>query len=89
MGLAAPADPGEWMVGLEAERTLRDLGIRGDIIKTMHSAFTERGLDRGIGDYVIDTAVLHGAWMRARLPQPGLGFRRCGRRSGVPVPACG
>lgn len=55
MGLAAPAGPGEWMVGLEAERSLRDLGMRGDIIKTMHRAFTEKGFDRGIGDYVIDT----------------------------------
>ncbi|MEA2729665.1 MAG: hypothetical protein QOF70_4140 [Acetobacteraceae bacterium] len=54
MGLAAPAGPGEWMVGLEAELSLRDLGMRGDIIKTMHRAFTERGLNRGIGDYVID-----------------------------------
>jgi type IV secretory pathway VirD2 relaxase len=54
MGLAAPAASGEWMVGLEAERSLRDLGMRGDIIKTMHRAFTERGLNRGIGDYVID-----------------------------------
>ncbi|MGO8848194.1 MAG: DUF3363 domain-containing protein, partial [Methylocella sp.] len=54
MGLATPAGPGEWMVGLEAERSLRDLGMRGDIIKTMHRAFTEQGLDRGISDYVID-----------------------------------
>ena len=53
-GSPHPAGPGEWMVGLEAERTLRDLGLRGDIIKTMHRAFTERGHDRGIGDYVID-----------------------------------
>jgi type IV secretory pathway VirD2 relaxase len=28
--------------------------MRGDIIKTMHRAFTEQGLDRGIGDHVID-----------------------------------
>ena len=54
MGLAAAAGPGQWMVGLDAERTLRDLGTRGDIIKTMHRAFTERGQDRGIADYVID-----------------------------------
>jgi len=54
MGLAAPAGPGEWMVGLEAERSLRDIGMRGDIIKTMHRAFAEKGFDRGIGDYVID-----------------------------------
>lgn len=55
MGLASPAGPGEWMVGLEAERKLRDLGMRGDIIKTMHRAFTERGQDRGIGDFAIET----------------------------------
>jgi type IV secretory pathway VirD2 relaxase len=54
MGLAAPAGPGEWMVGLEAESNLRDLGMRGDIIKTMHRAFTERGEARGVADYVID-----------------------------------
>lgn len=55
MGLATPAGSGEWFVGLESERSLRDLGMRGDIIKTMHRAFTERGHDRGIGDYLIET----------------------------------
>src|SRR5260370_34471973 len=55
MGLATAAGPAQWMVGLDAERSLRDLGIRGDIIKTMHRAFTERGQDRGIADYAIDT----------------------------------
>ncbi|MEQ1888553.1 MAG: DUF3363 domain-containing protein [Alphaproteobacteria bacterium] len=55
MGLATTIGPGEWMLGLDAELSLRDLGLRGDIIKTMHRAFTERGHDRGIGDYVIET----------------------------------
>jgi len=54
MGLATPAGPAQWMVGLEAERTLRDLGVRGDIIKTMHGAFTSRSQERAVGDYVID-----------------------------------
>jgi type IV secretory pathway VirD2 relaxase len=54
MGLATAAGPGQWMIGLEAEPVLRDLGTRGDIIKTMHRAFTERGQDRDIADYVID-----------------------------------
>ncbi|MET4036663.1 MULTISPECIES: DUF3363 domain-containing protein [unclassified Bradyrhizobium] len=54
MGLAATAAPGQWMVGLEAERSLRDLGMRGDIIKTMHRAFSERGETRGIADYIIE-----------------------------------
>lgn len=55
LGLAATAGPGEWVVGLEAEHKLRDLGMRGDIIKIMHRAFTERGQDRGIGDFAIET----------------------------------
>jgi type IV secretory pathway VirD2 relaxase len=54
MGLATAAGPGQWMIGLEAEPVLRDLGTRGDIIKTMHRACTGRGQDRGIADYVID-----------------------------------
>ena len=55
MGLAASAGPGEWMVGLEAQKHLRDLGMRGDIIKTMHRAFAERGQERGVADYVIES----------------------------------
>jgi len=64
MGLATGVGPAQWMVGLDAERSLRDLGLRGDIIKTMHRAFTERGQDRGIADYVIDTdrPASPGAW---------------------------
>ncbi|TIN95484.1 MAG: DUF3363 domain-containing protein [Mesorhizobium sp.] len=71
MGLATPAGTGEWMLGLEAERSLRDLGMRGDIIKTMHRAFTERGQDRGIADYVIDTGAT-GAPIIGRLVDKGL-----------------
>jgi type IV secretory pathway VirD2 relaxase len=70
MGLATAAGPGEWMVGLEAERQLRDLGMRGDIIKTMHRAFTERGQDRGVADYVIDGRV--GSTIIGRLIDKGL-----------------
>ncbi|MFD1797996.1 relaxase/mobilization nuclease domain-containing protein [Paracoccus aurantiacus] len=56
MGLAAEGAPGEWMVGLEAEQTLRDLGTRGDIIKTMHRAFAVRGEDRGVAEFATDGA---------------------------------
>jgi hypothetical protein len=54
LGLASEGRPGDWMMGLEAERTLRDLGERGDIIKTMHHAFAERGQDRGFSNFSID-----------------------------------
>jgi type IV secretory pathway VirD2 relaxase len=70
MGLATSAGPGEWMIGLEAERHLRDLGMRGDIIKTMHRAFTERGQDRGVADYVIDGGA--GSPIIGRLVDKGL-----------------
>jgi type IV secretory pathway VirD2 relaxase len=43
------------MVDLASEPTLRDLGMHGDIIKNMHRAFTQRGQDRGVADYVIDS----------------------------------
>lgn len=71
MGLTTQTGPGEWMIGLEAERSLRDLGMRGDIIKTMHRAFTERGQDRGITDYVIDAGAA-GAPIIGRLVDKGL-----------------
>jgi type IV secretory pathway VirD2 relaxase len=71
MNLASSAGPGEWIVGLDAERTLRDLSIRGDIIKTMHRAFTEQGRDRGVGDFVID-AERSGPSIVGRLIDKGL-----------------
>ncbi|QFT34099.1 hypothetical protein FIV00_26625 [Labrenzia sp. THAF82] len=71
MGLAAPAGPGEWLVGLEAERKLRDLGMRGDIIKTMHRVFTERDQDRGISDFAVETGEM-GAPIIGRLVDRGL-----------------
>jgi hypothetical protein len=59
MGLALTDGAGKWVVGAETERRLRDLGLRGDIVKTMHKALTERGLDRAVEDYVIDPPINH------------------------------
>ncbi|MBB4096299.1 type IV secretory pathway VirD2 relaxase [Ochrobactrum pecoris] len=56
MGLATSKGSGEWTLKNNAEKTLRELGMRDDIIKTMHRAFTSQGQDRGIGDYAIDSA---------------------------------
>lgn len=71
MGLATEGATGEWMVGLEAEQTLRDLGTRDDIIKTMHRAFAARGEDRGVAEFAT-----HGADARSpiigRLVEKGL-----------------
>ncbi|MGJ5181994.1 relaxase/mobilization nuclease domain-containing protein [Bradyrhizobium oligotrophicum] len=54
LGLATAAGPNEWMVELGAERTLREIGARGDVIKTMHRAFALRGEERAVADYAID-----------------------------------
>jgi type IV secretory pathway VirD2 relaxase len=54
MGLSHSVAAGQWVVGLEAERTLRDVGLRSDVIKTMHQAFVRRGTERDIGDFRID-----------------------------------
>lgn len=43
LGLANEIAPGWWSLKPEMEETLRDLSIRGDIIKTMHRAMTRAG----------------------------------------------
>jgi type IV secretory pathway VirD2 relaxase len=53
LGLANQIAPGQWMIADEAESTLRELAERGDIIKRMNRALTERGLERGASSYVL------------------------------------
>ena len=54
MGLAEREGPLAWRVAPDLEKTLSDLGRRGDIIRTMHRAMTEAKLDRRPELYVID-----------------------------------
>ncbi|MDH4442700.1 MAG: DUF3363 domain-containing protein [Rhizobium sp.] len=53
-GLADEIDTGRWTIRDDAEQTLRALGERGDIIKTMHRALEDHGLadERGARDYI-------------------------------------
>ncbi|WP_028146156.1 relaxase/mobilization nuclease domain-containing protein, partial [Bradyrhizobium japonicum] len=53
LGLADQVGPGQWMIDAKAEATLRELGERGDIIKRMHRALTDRGIERGSAGYVL------------------------------------
>jgi hypothetical protein len=46
MGLASEPAPGRWQLSEKLEPTLRELGERGDIIKTMHKALGVEGLQR-------------------------------------------
>ena len=53
LGLAGQVGHSQWFIRLEAESVLRELGERGDIIKRMHRALTERGIERGSANYVL------------------------------------
>ncbi|AZI35845.1 hypothetical protein NT2_10_00210 [Caenibius tardaugens NBRC 16725] len=52
-GLAGQVGHQQWFIKAEAESTLRELGERGDIIKRMHRALTERDIERGSASYVL------------------------------------
>src|SRR5450755_4415768 len=55
MGLATEVEAGKWIVSPQAEPVLRELGERGDIIKTMHRTLEREGLaeDRDPARYVL------------------------------------
>lgn len=53
MGLAEEVETGRWSLSSNTEKTLRAMGERGDIIKTMHRTLTERGIERGMDLYLI------------------------------------
>jgi type IV secretory pathway VirD2 relaxase len=55
MGLANEVETGKWIVSPKAEPVLRELGERGDIIKTMHRALEREGLaeDRHPAGYIL------------------------------------
>lgn len=53
LGLADQIGPGQWLIDNKVEATLRELGGRSDIIKRMHRALTERGIERGSASYVL------------------------------------
>ncbi|MCE8517198.1 relaxase/mobilization nuclease and DUF3363 domain-containing protein [Ruegeria pomeroyi] len=55
MGLAREVRPGEWRISDRAEGTLRALGEREDIIKSMHRALEDSDLNdaRGIAQLVV------------------------------------
>lgn len=57
LGLATSIGPAQWMLAEEAESTLRDLGLRGDIIKTMHRALTEARIERSTAEFAIHREV--------------------------------
>lgn len=54
LGLAGEAKPGRWRLAPDAERTLRALGRRGDIIARLHRALSKQGLERDPAAFAAD-----------------------------------
>lgn len=53
LGLAERIAPGQWTLKPGLEQTLRDLSIRGDIIKTMHQAITNAGREPDVSGFAL------------------------------------
>jgi len=53
LGLAGEVRPGQWRLADDLEETLKRMGERCDIIKTMHREMVEKGVARAAADYVI------------------------------------
>jgi len=53
LGLAEPIGPGCWTLKPGLDETLRQLGIRGDIIKTMHRAMSGGGSEPDVSRFAL------------------------------------
>jgi len=53
LGLAEPIGPAQWSLRPGIEPTLRDLGVRGDIIKAMHRAIRRLGRDADVSGFAL------------------------------------
>ena len=53
LGLAAQVGPAQWTLKPGLAPALRDLGIRGDVIKTMHRAMTARGHEPDVAGFAL------------------------------------
>jgi type IV secretory pathway VirD2 relaxase len=53
LGLADPVGPACWTLKPGIEPALRQLGIRGDIIKTMHQAMSASGHEPNVGTFAL------------------------------------
>jgi type IV secretory pathway VirD2 relaxase len=81
MGLATKIESGRWIVSSKAEPILRELGERGDIIKTMHRALERDGLagERHSSRYVLHREKISERVV-GRVLDKGLGSDEMGER---------
>ena len=86
MGLATEHTPGLWTISPRAEPILRELGTRGDIIKTMHQALDREGLaeQRALAGYTVhQTAPTER--IVGRIVAKALGSNELGERMGLTI----
>jgi type IV secretory pathway VirD2 relaxase len=55
LGLAQEIGPGQWTLKPGLEETLRELSIRGDIVKTMHRAISRAGQEPDVSEFALHT----------------------------------
>ena len=86
MGLATEHTPGVWTISDRAESMLRELGTRGDIIKTMHQALERDGLAerRSVASYALHRDQPKERIV-GRLVAKGLGGDELGERFGLTI----
>jgi type IV secretory pathway VirD2 relaxase len=53
LGLAEALGPAQWTLKPDIEPTLRAMGDRGDVIRTMHRALSRGGREPAVGDFAI------------------------------------
>jgi type IV secretory pathway VirD2 relaxase len=53
LGVVEAVGPAQWIIASDAEATLRALGERGDIIKTMHRALGRHDRSLGVAEFAI------------------------------------
>ena len=53
LGLAQERQTGVWEIAGDTEAKLKSLGMRGDIIKTMHRSLREAGIERPAGSFAV------------------------------------
>ncbi len=72
MGLAQELKTGVWRLEERTEQVLRQLGQRGDIMKTMQAVLKEAGIDRAASDYSVFDASQPGKKVTGKLAALGL-----------------
>ena len=71
-GWLKSSEPGRWILYADIDDTLKELGERGDIIKTMHRTLADQGLERGMERYVVHREYDHSRVAIGRVIGKGL-----------------